>query len=101
MRGPEPDGLRVLARAVGREADAVRWVTGGEVEFTGVRAERVGDLAHDQRVRLHELRPVEASLEEAYLRLTSESVEYADERDGRAGRGGRTPVGHGRKVGVR
>ena len=98
VRGPEPEGLRVLAHAVGREAEAVRWVSERELEFTGVRAERVGDLAHDERVRLHELRLVEASLEEAYMRLTSESVEYAD---GREGRDGRTPVGHGRKAGVR
>lgn len=80
VRGPEEDGLRALAHQVGPEAERVRWVSGGELEITGVRAERVGDLAHGQHVHLHELRLVEASLEEAYMRLTSGSVEYADQR---------------------
>ena len=43
---------------------------------TGVSAERVGDLAHELGVRLHELYTERASLEEAYMELTADSVQY-------------------------
>ena len=43
---------------------------------TGVPAERVGDLAHELGVRLHELHSERASLEEAYMELTADSVQY-------------------------
>ena len=36
----------------------------------------MGELAARAGVPLHELSPVRASLEEAFLRLTGESVEY-------------------------
>jgi ABC-2 type transport system ATP-binding protein len=43
---------------------------------TGVPVERVGDLAHELGVRLHELHTERASLEEAYMELTADSVQY-------------------------
>ncbi|MDJ1137417.1 ATP-binding cassette domain-containing protein [Streptomyces iconiensis] len=79
VRGPETEELRTLAHHIGAEAENVRWLSDGELEVTGVRAGRVGDVAHERRVRLHELRAAEATLEEAYMRLTSGSVEYADQ----------------------
>jgi len=36
----------------------------------------VGDLAFDNGIRLHELTAVQASLEEAFMELTKDSVEY-------------------------
>jgi ABC-2 type transport system ATP-binding protein len=36
----------------------------------------VGDLAHELGVRLHELHTEHASLEEAYMELTADSVQY-------------------------
>jgi len=47
----------------------------------GLTAAQVGDLAFDHGVRLHELTVVRASLEEAFMELTADSVEY------RAGQG--------------
>ncbi|MGW4802192.1 ABC transporter ATP-binding protein, partial [Nonomuraea sp. NPDC004297] len=47
-----------------------------ELEVTGAPVERVGDLAHEAGIRLHELRAKEASLEQAYQELTAGSVEY-------------------------
>ncbi|RKN49075.1 ABC transporter ATP-binding protein [Micromonospora endolithica] len=44
---------------------------------TGVTAERVGDLAYERGIRLHELSAREASLEQAFMALTADSVEYA------------------------
>jgi len=43
---------------------------------TGLTAARIGDLAHDHRVPLHELTPQTASLEDAFLQLTAGSVEF-------------------------
>ncbi|MEE2039323.1 ATP-binding cassette domain-containing protein [Nocardiopsis sp. CT-R113] len=50
----------------------------------GLGAEEVGDHAHSVGARVHGLRVLEASLEEAYLELTGDAVEYGS-RAGRAG----------------
>ncbi|GGQ25641.1 ABC transporter ATP-binding protein [Streptomyces mutabilis] len=50
---------------------------GAEVlEVDGDKAEAVGELAARHQVVLHELSPQRASLEEAFMQLTAESVEY-------------------------
>jgi ABC-2 type transport system ATP-binding protein len=36
----------------------------------------VGDLAYSNGIRLHELAPAQASLEEAFMELTAASVEF-------------------------
>ncbi|WP_020384744.1 ABC transporter ATP-binding protein [Kribbella catacumbae] len=48
----------------------------GQLIVAGVPAERIGDLAHELGVRLHELHTERASLEEAYMELTADSVQY-------------------------
>ncbi|MGW7263463.1 ATP-binding cassette domain-containing protein [Streptomyces sp. NPDC054842] len=48
----------------------------GVLEVDGVRSEEIGELAGRNRLVLHELSPQRASLEEAFMRLTAESVEY-------------------------
>ncbi|OEV24756.1 multidrug ABC transporter ATP-binding protein, partial [Streptomyces nanshensis] len=77
VRGPEPGGLRLLADRLAAEGAEVDWTGPDALAVGGTSVEDVGDLAHRAHVRLHELRAEEASLEEAYLRLTSDSVEYA------------------------
>ncbi|MCF3133778.1 ATP-binding cassette domain-containing protein [Streptomyces olivochromogenes] len=50
---------------------------GGEaLEVEGGKAEPIGELASRHGIVLHELSPQQASLEEAFMRLTAESVEY-------------------------
>ncbi|MBM0261137.1 ATP-binding cassette domain-containing protein [Micromonospora sp. 4G55] len=49
---------------------------------TGVTADRVGDLAYELGVPLHELSPVAVTLEQAFMRLTGDAVEYAREVPG-------------------
>ncbi|WP_026910374.1 ABC transporter ATP-binding protein [Patulibacter minatonensis] len=46
------------------------------LEVRGVAAGRIGELAALQGVALYELTPVRASLEDAYMRLTGDAVEY-------------------------
>jgi ABC-2 type transport system ATP-binding protein len=43
---------------------------------TGLAAPQIGELAARERVVLHELSPVGGSLEDAYLALTQDEVEY-------------------------
>ena len=43
----------------------------------GLGAAAIGDVAAEHGLRLHQLAPVEASLETAYLELTRDAVEYA------------------------
>ncbi|MFG2166363.1 ABC transporter ATP-binding protein [Micromonospora chersina] len=76
VRGPEPAGLAALEARLAAEGATVDPDEGG-LTVTGVTAGRVGDLAYELGVRLHELTPVAASLEEAFLELTAGSVEYA------------------------
>ena len=73
VRTPQPDLLAKLATAAGaRISDD----GDGSMVITGLDASRVGDLAYDIAVRLHELSPVPASLEEAFMELTAASVQF-------------------------
>ncbi|MFF5444959.1 ABC transporter ATP-binding protein [Streptomyces sp. NPDC012888] len=56
----------------------------GALRVTGVDLPRISDLAHGAGVRLWELSPHKASLEEAYMRMTHSSVEYTSTDDPRA-----------------
>jgi len=48
----------------------------GAIEVRGMSIEQIGDLAFSEGIRLHELTTVRASLEEAFMELTADSVEY-------------------------
>ena len=47
-----------------------------ELEVTGLTAAQIGEIALDQRIVLHELTPRQASLEEAFMNMTQDSIEY-------------------------
>ncbi len=49
---------------------------GGALEVAGGKAERIGELAARHGLVLHELSPRQASLEEAFMQLTADTVEY-------------------------
>ncbi|GAA2947842.1 ABC transporter ATP-binding protein [Microbacterium luteolum] len=69
-----------------RAADLAAAVGGPDVEIVssapdlldivGLPASRIGDLAAARGIPLHELTPTTGSLEDAYLALTGDSVEY-------------------------
>ncbi|MFF1411297.1 ATP-binding cassette domain-containing protein [Streptomyces sp. NPDC058289] len=75
---PDPGERATLVRRL-VTGDGVRVETSeaGELTVEGRTAAEVGDLAHDCRVRLHQLSDVRVSLEQAYMDLTARSVEYA------------------------
>ncbi|MCD2464362.1 ABC transporter ATP-binding protein [Streptomyces sp. MBT42] len=53
----------------------------GALRVTGLQLPRISDLAHGADVRLWELSPHQASLEEAYMRLTQGAVDYRSTDD--------------------
>ncbi|MET7806531.1 ABC transporter ATP-binding protein [Micromonospora chersina] len=60
-------------------------ITGGEpglLEVTGLTREQVGDRAAAAGLTLHELSATEASLEEAFMTMTRDAVEYAGTSEG-------------------
>ncbi|MFI9642474.1 ABC transporter ATP-binding protein [Micromonospora sp. NPDC051925] len=76
VRSPQAGVLRDLL--VGPDVT----VTGGEpglLEVTGLSREQIGDLAATVGLTLHELATVEASLEEAFMTMTRDAVEYPAE----------------------
>ncbi|MFF2369526.1 ABC transporter ATP-binding protein [Agromyces sp. NPDC058110] len=52
---------------------------GGALEVTGLEAAAIGDLAAQHGFAIHELTPLSASLEDAYMALTADAVEYRTE----------------------
>jgi ABC-2 type transport system ATP-binding protein len=72
VRGPE---LMPLAAALA--GHHLRWQSATELVVSGVGVEQIGDLAYEIGVRLHELCPVETRLEQAYMELTADSIEYS------------------------
>jgi ABC-2 type transport system ATP-binding protein len=88
IRTPQPGALVRLAAAAGGVA---RDDGDGQLVVRGLGAEELGDLAFEHDIRLHELTPVSASLEQAFMDLTAGSVEFraglpADRGSGDAGR---------------
>jgi ABC-2 type transport system ATP-binding protein len=73
VRTPQPDRLAELVTGAGGNVVA----DGDEALLvTELTTDRIGDLAFDNGIRLRELSPVQASLEQAFMELTRDSVEY-------------------------
>ncbi|MEW2401420.1 ATP-binding cassette domain-containing protein [Streptomyces sp. NPDC046862] len=70
-----PQRERLLDVLYGAGITAVE-AEGGALEVDDGKPEQIGELASQYQVVLHELSPQQASLEEAFMRLTAESVEY-------------------------
>jgi ABC-2 type transport system ATP-binding protein len=76
------DGVLVSTPTRERLAAAVEQAGGrvelhedsGRLVIEGMDAARVGELAHDERVILHELAPRGSSLEEVFFKLTEEEA---------------------------
>jgi ABC-2 type transport system ATP-binding protein len=92
VRSPHAEKLRELL--VGPDVT----VTGGEpgtLEVTGLDSDRIGTVAAENSLTLFELAPQKASLEEAFMELTRDAVEY---HAGTTTAGAGEPVGAGRST---
>jgi ABC-2 type transport system ATP-binding protein len=49
---------------------------GGSLTIEGLSASQIGDVAQRQGLRVHELAPIAASLEDAFMEMTQDEVEY-------------------------
>ena len=73
VRTPQPDPLVAAVRRAGGQVVAT---TGDAIMVHGLAPDKVGDLAYENGIRLHELAVAQASLEEAYMEQTAASVEF-------------------------
>jgi ABC-2 type transport system ATP-binding protein len=64
--------VAALSRAGGRPAVQ----DDGTIVASGLSSAQVGELAADQELTVHELTPLRASLEDVFMELTSDAVEY-------------------------
>ncbi|HEX4519025.1 MAG TPA: ATP-binding cassette domain-containing protein [Gaiellaceae bacterium] len=73
VRSPQATELRdlVLARDVSAES-----VDPSLLEISGISAQQIGEVAARNNIVLHELTPQQASLEEAFMELTRDDVEF-------------------------
>jgi ABC-2 type transport system ATP-binding protein len=72
VRSPQGAELATLLRGAGVQVEP----DGAALEVTGMSTEQVGELAASHQIVLHELAAVSASLEEAFMQLTADAVEY-------------------------
>jgi ABC-2 type transport system ATP-binding protein len=68
--------LEDLARAITVHGGKTRPEPDGALAVSGLTISAVGDLARDAGIAVHELSPQLASLEEAFMELTRDSVEF-------------------------
>jgi ABC-2 type transport system ATP-binding protein len=73
VRTPQAD---VLTKVIAAAGGTAKEDGAGRLLVFGLGADRIGDLAFENAVRLHELAPAQASLEQAFMELTSSSVEF-------------------------
>jgi ABC-2 type transport system ATP-binding protein len=73
VRCAEPSALRDAVVVAGGTVESDER---GVLEVTALRSERIGEIASAARIVLYELTPQTASLEDAFMRLTADSVEY-------------------------
>ena len=65
-----------LAKLISRDGVTVTSTEAGTIDLRGTTAEAIGEVAAAHGIVLHELSQQRASLEEAYMSLTQDSVEY-------------------------
>jgi ABC-2 type transport system ATP-binding protein len=65
-----------LAEALAAPDVAVTPTDDGALEVNGLTAAQIGDFAAQRGIALHELTPQQASLEEAFMDMTRDDVEY-------------------------
>jgi len=73
VRTPQREALvQLVTEAGGSVLDGAD----GVIVVQGLSVDRIGDLAFENVIRLHELAPAQASLEAAFMELTASSVEF-------------------------
>ncbi|MFF3290595.1 ABC transporter ATP-binding protein [Streptomyces sp. NPDC003023] len=90
----EPEQREKLLAALTEAGGQVMPEPDGALRVTGLALPRISDVAHGADVRLWELSPHQASLEEAYMRMTQGAVDYRSTADQKSGLMQQQPMGH-------
>ncbi|MGW0933875.1 ABC transporter ATP-binding protein [Streptomyces sp. NPDC002666] len=85
VRTPDSRGMDDLVARLDEQALEIRRDSEHEILVSGTSVEAIGDIAFQMNLRLHELRIVEASLEQAYMEMTASSIEYKSSKPVTAG----------------
>jgi ABC-2 type transport system ATP-binding protein len=73
VRSPQAAALGELVAGPDVSLEAIE---PGLLEITGLTAEQIGEAAAANAIVLHELTPQQATLEEAFMELTQDAVEF-------------------------
>lgn len=73
---PQAAALAAVLAAAGASVEPQGSTGTEKLAVTGLPAERIGALAFENQIMLNELTTRTASLEEAFMELTADSVEY-------------------------
>ncbi len=84
VRSPQQAELSAL---IGANGGSSTLRPDGSLAVTGLEAPKIGDLAAASRIAIHELAPQAASLEDVYMTLTHDSVQYRSGAGGAEARG--------------
>ena len=83
VRGASKRSVRVRSPQAGRLAEliagagvTIEAMEPSSIEVRGLNSEQIGRTAAENGIVLHELTPQQASLEEAFMELTGDAVEY-------------------------
>ena len=87
VRSPQRNQLTALLQARGAE---VATESDGSARVTGATADAVGEIAREHGLTLQELSEQQVSLEQRYMELTGDSVDYHTAADARVASGSRT-----------
>jgi ABC-2 type transport system ATP-binding protein len=75
VRVRSPDGRRLRELLAGPDR-AVSMLDAELLEVKGASAQQIGDLAREHGLAVYEMTPRRASLEEAFMALTHDAVEF-------------------------
>jgi len=75
VRVRSPQATELCELLIGRGA-TVETIAPGLLREHGLTAEQVGDIAAAHRLSLHELTPEQASLEDAFMNITRDEIEF-------------------------
>ena len=78
VRSPQ---ARELAGLLAGEGVTVRDTADGVLEVEGLPSDRIGTMAASAQITLYELMTLDASLEEAYMSLTEDSIDFRSQAD--------------------
>jgi ABC-2 type transport system ATP-binding protein len=86
VRVRSPQAARLAGLLIG-DGVVVRDIAEGELEVEGLPSEQIGTVAAENQITLYQLATQDASLEEAYMALTQDSVDFRSSTHSGGGRG--------------